>query len=103
MSAAKTPFVPVRPVGNRIVISRVAVEEKTPSGLYIPAMAQEKPSEATVVAVGPGKWLDNGTRAAPQVQLGDVVVISKWGGTEIKVDGRDYSVVTEDDVLCIKD
>jgi len=89
----------VRPLGDKILVKRVEAEEKTKSGIYLPESAKEKPQEAEVVAVGDGKLLDNGERAPFQVKAGDRILLSKWGGTELKVDDVEYLVLTEDDVL----
>ena len=91
----------VRPLGDKILVKRVEAQSKTKSGIYLPETAKEKPQEATVVEVGEGKLLDNGKRAAPQVKKGDRVLISKWGGTELKIEGDEVLVMTEDDILAI--
>lgn len=88
------------PLGDRVVLKRITVEEeKTAGGILIPDTAKEKPQEAEVVAVGPGKFDDNGKRLPLDVKVGDRVVIAKWGGTEIKIDGIEYVIVNEDDIL----
>ena len=93
----------VRPLGEKLLVKRVEAQSKTKSGIYLPETAKEKPQEATVVAVGDGKLLENGKRAPFQVKKGDKVIIGKWGGTELKVDGEDMLVMSEDDVLAIID
>ncbi len=91
----------IKPLGERILVQRLAAEEKTASGLYLPESAKEKPQQAKVIATGDGKVLDSGERAPFQVKKGDTVLLSKWGGTEVSVDDQDYLIVTEDDVLAV--
>ena len=91
----------VRPLGDKILVKRVEAQSKTKSGIYLPETAKEKPQEATVVAVGDGRLLENGKRAPFQVKKGDKVIIGKWGGTELKVDGQEMLVMSEDEVLAI--
>lgn len=93
----------VRPLGEKILVKRLEPEEKTESGLYLPESAKEKPQQATVVEVGDGRALENGQRADFQVKKGDTVLLSKWGGQEIKVDDEDYLVLDENDVLAVVD
>ena len=92
----------IKPLGDKILVQRLEAEAKTASGLYLPTQAQEKPQFGKVVAVGTGKILENGKRADFQVKAGDTVVLSKWGGTEIKVDGQDYLILSEDEVLAVQ-
>lgn len=91
----------VRPLGDKILVKRVEAQTKTKSGIFLPETAKEKPQEATVVAVGEGKLLDNGKRAPTQVKKGDRVIIGKWGGTELKVEGDELLVMSEDEILAI--
>lgn len=91
----------VRPLGDKIIVKRVEAQEKTASGIYLPESAKEKPQEAKVIALGDGKVLDSGERAAFQVKKGDTVLLSKWGGTELKIDGQEYLILTEDDILAV--
>ncbi len=93
----------VKPLGDKILVKRVEAEEKTASGIYLPESAKEKPQQAKVVAVGAGRALDNGERAPFQVKENDTVLLGKWGGTEIKIDGEEYLVLGEDEVLAIVD
>lgn len=93
----------VRPLNDKILVKRAEAQTKTKSGLFLPETAKEKPQEATIVAVGDGKLLDNGKRAAFQVKKGDKVIIGKWGGTEIKIDGEEHLVLSEDDILAVVD
>ena len=91
----------IKPLGDKILVKRVAAETKTASGLYLPESAKEKPQEATVIAVGTGKILDNGQRAEFTVKKGDTVILNKWGGTEIKHEGDDLIMLSEDEVLAV--
>ena len=91
----------VRPLGDKILVKRLEAEEKTASGIFLPESAKEKPQQATVIAVGDGKLLKNGERAAFSVKVGDVIILNKWGGTEVKIDGEEYMVMAEDEVLAI--
>ncbi len=91
----------VRPLHDRVLAKRVAEVAKTSGGLFIPDNAKEKPLEATVVAVGTGKRLDNGTTQALTVKPGDRILIGKYAGSEVKLDGHDHIILGEDDVLAI--
>ncbi|MBP2644940.1 MAG: groS [Firmicutes bacterium] len=91
----------IKPLGDRVVIQPLAREEVTKSGIVLPDTAKEKPQEGKVVAVGTGKVLDNGQRVAVDVKAGDKVIFSKYSGTEVKIDGQDYLILSERDVLAI--
>ncbi len=91
----------VRPLGDKILVKRLKAEEKTASGIFLPESAKEKPQQAKVVRVGTGKFTDDGTKVPFQVKEGDTIILGKWGGTEIKVDGHDYIVMGEDEVLAV--
>ncbi len=91
----------VRPLGDKVLVKRVEAQTQTKSGIFLPESAKEKPQEAQVIAIGDGKALDNGKRAEFQVKKGDKVIIGKWGGTEIKVDGTEYLILAEDDILAV--
>jgi len=91
----------IKPLGDKILVKRVEAETKTNSGIFLPESAKEKPQQAKVIAVGEGKILDNGERAKPTVKKGDTIILSKWGGTELKLDGQEYLVMSEDEVLAI--
>lgn len=94
----------MKPLGERVVIKMLEKEETTKSGIVLPDTAKEKPQEGEVVAVGPGRLLDNGTRAALEVKVGDRVIYSKYSGTEVKKDGVEYLVLNgERDILAILD
>jgi len=90
-----------RPLGDRVLVKRVEEESKTKGGIIIPDTAKEKPTEAQVVALGTGKLDDEGKKIAFTVKKGDTVLISKYGGTEVKVDGESYLIMREDDILGI--
>ena len=91
----------IKPLGDKIIVQRLAAEEKTASGIFLPESAKEKPQHAKVVRVGTGKTTDDGKTVPFQVKEGDTIILGKWGGTEIKVDGEDYIVMGEDEVLAI--
>ena len=91
-----------RPLGDRVVVRRVEEEAKTKGGIIIPDTAKEKPQEGTVVAVGPGRWDEDGEKRIPlDVSTGDVVIYSKYGGTEIKYNGEEYLILSARDVLAV--
>ncbi|TKB23334.1 co-chaperone GroES [Desulfopila sp. IMCC35006] len=89
----------IRPLNDRLLVKRLAEEEKTAGGIIIPDSAKEKPAEGEIVAVGPGKLNDKGERVALQVVAGDRVLFSKYGGTDVKFGGEDYLIMREDDIL----
>lgn len=91
----------LKPLGDRIVIQAVERESATASGIILPDTAKEKPQEGSVVAVGPGKLLESGEYVTPEVKVGDRVIYSKYSGTEFKLDGAEYLVLSERDVLAI--
>ncbi|GAA3151383.1 co-chaperone GroES [Planomonospora alba] len=94
--------VPVKPLGDRIVVQPLEAEQTTASGLVIPDTAKEKPQEGRVLAVGPGNWDDEGSKRIPlDVNEGDIVLYSKYGGTEVKYGGEEYLVLSARDVLAI--
>ncbi len=88
----------IRPLGDRIVVKPIPKEEKTKGGIILPDTAKEKPQEGEVVAVGPGRLLDNGQRVPIDVKVGDKVIYSKYGGNEIKLDDVEYVILREMDV-----
>lgn len=91
----------IKPLGDRVVIKVSEGDMKTASGIVLPDTAKEKPQKGEVVAVGSGKVLDNGQKVAPEVKVGDKIIFSKYAGTDIKVDGVDYLIVRESDILAI--
>ena len=91
----------IRPLYDRVLAKRVAEEEKTKGGLYIPDTAKEKPLEALVVSVGNGKLLENGKTQELTVKTGDRILIGKYTGSEVKLEGEDHIILREDDILAI--
>jgi chaperonin GroES len=91
----------IRPLHDRILAKRLAEQDKTAGGLFIPDNAKEKPLEALVVSVGSGKILENGQTLPLSVKPGDQVLIGKYSGSEVKLDGEDHIILSEDDVLAI--
>jgi chaperonin GroES len=89
----------IRPLNDRIIVRRTEDQEQMRGGLYIPDTAREKPQEGEVIAVGNGKLLENGTRISIDVKAGDRILFGKYAGTEVKLDGEDYLILREDDVL----
>jgi chaperonin GroES len=91
----------IRPIGDRILVEAVADKEVKKGGIIIPDTAKEKPMESTVVAVGPGKTDDNGKKVPIEVKRGDRVLVTKYGGTEIKLEGKEYRIINAEDILAI--
>ena len=91
----------LRPLNDRILVKRVAEEAKTKGGIIIPDTAKEKPAEGKVVAVGNGRIGDDGKRIPLEIKKGDRILFGKYGGQEIKVEGEEYLIMREDDVLCV--
>jgi len=89
----------IRPLNDRIIVKRIEEQEQMRGGLYIPDTAKEKPQEGEVLAVGNGKLLENGTRIAIDLKVGDRVLFGKYAGTEVKLDGEELLILREDDVL----
>lgn len=89
----------LRPLQDRVLIRRIEEEEQIRGGIIIPDSAKEKPQEGEVIAVGNGKVLDNGTKVSPGVKAGDRVLFGKYSGTEVKVDGDEYLIMREDEIL----
>jgi chaperonin GroES len=89
----------LKPLDDRIVVEPVEAEERTPGGIVLPDTAKEKPQRGSVLAVGPGKLLDNGQRAEVSVVVGDEVIYGKYSGSEVEVDGRELKILRESDVL----
>lgn len=90
------------PIGDRVVVKPAPEEQKTKSGIVLPDSAKEKPSEGTVVAVGTGRVLDNGQKVALEVKVGDKVIYSKYGGSEVKLENEEFIILAERDILAIK-
>ena len=91
----------LKPLGDRIVVKQLEAQEKTKSGIFVPDSAKEKPQEAKVVAVGPGKLLEDGGVKSLEVKNGDRILYGKYSGSEVTIDGTDYLILKEEDVLAI--
>ncbi len=91
----------LRPLEDRVVLKQSEAEEKTSGGIILPDTAKEKPQQGQVMAVGPGKILDNGKQQAPKVNKGDKVIYSKYAGSDFDIDGEHYVILREDDILGI--
>jgi chaperonin GroES len=89
----------IRPLGDRVVVKALDADEKTKGGIILPDSAKEKQQKGKVLAVGNGRILDNGTRVPLDIREGDTVLYSKYGGTEVKIDGESYLIVNERDIL----
>ncbi|HLU45898.1 MAG TPA: co-chaperone GroES [Natronosporangium sp.] len=101
MSVTTATKVAIKPLEDRIVVQAIEAETTTASGIVIPDTAKEKPQEGTVLAVGPGRVDDNGKRIPIDVKVGDTVLYSKYGGTEVKYGGEEYLVLSARDVLAV--
>jgi chaperonin GroES len=93
----------LKPLGDRVILEASASEETTAGGIVLPDAAKKKPQEGTVIAVGPGRVLDNGKRSEVNVKVGDVVVYAKYGGTEIKVEGKEYVILDVDQIYAVRE
>lgn len=91
----------LKPLHDRVLVKRLEGEEKTKGGIIIPDTAKEKPQESIVRALGTGKTDDNGKKVPFEVEVGDRVLASKYGGTEIKIDGKEYKILSSDDILAV--
>lgn len=101
MAAVSLSVSTVKPLGDRVFVKVSASDEKTAGGIFLPDTAQEKPQVGEVVQVGPGKRSDDGTRQAPEVSIGDKVLYSKYAGTDIKLGGDEFVLLSEKDILAI--
>ncbi|MBF8276884.1 MAG: co-chaperone GroES [Planctomycetota bacterium] len=93
----------VKPLGEKILIKRVEAESKTAGGIVLPDSAKEKPKEGKIIALGDGKLLKNGDRAKFQVKKGDKVLFTSYGGAEVKIDGEEFLLMSEEDILAVID
>lgn len=89
----------IRPLDDRVVVQPIEAEETTAGGIVLPDTAKEKPQRGTVLAVGPGRLLDNGKRAELSVAVGDEVIYAKYGGSDVEIDGEEYKILRESDIL----
>ena len=101
MAKATATATKLRPLGDRVVIEPTPREEMTKSGIVLPDTAKEKPQEGKILAVGPGKVLEDGKREAIDVKVGDKVLYAKYAGTEFKVDGEELLIVSQKDILAV--
>jgi len=92
----------VRPLRDRVLVKRIDEGEQKVGGIIVPDSAKEKPQRAEVVAVGSGRILENGNRVPPTVKAGDKVLVGKWSGSEVKIDGTEYLIIKEDEILGIE-
>lgn len=91
----------IKPLDDRVVIEVLEAESKTAGGIVLPDTAKEKPQQGKVVAVGPGRALESGGRAKPEIKKGDIVLFSKYGGDEVEIKGKDCRIMKESDILAI--
>jgi len=92
----------LKPLADRVVVKPITQEERTKGGIVLPDTAKDKPQEGEVVAVGPGRILENGNRVEMEVKVGDRVIFSKYSGTEVKIEGEEYLIMRESDILAVK-
>jgi chaperonin GroES len=93
----------LKPLGDRVLVEPLEAEEKSAGGIYLPEAAQEAPREGKVIAVGPGRVLDNGERVPVSVKEGDIVVYTKYGGNEVRVGDKEYLIIDEGSLLAVKE
>ena len=91
----------LKPLGEKVIVEVLEAKEKTKGGIVLPDSAKEKPQEAKILAVGSGKVLSNGKVVPPEVKVGDVVLFGKYSGSEIKLSGKEYLIINQDDVLAV--
>ena len=92
----------IRPLGDKVVVKASTAEERTLGGIVLPDSAREKPQQGTVVAIGPGRLLESGDRAAMSVAVGDTVIYSKYGGNEVKLGGEELLILDQDSIYAVK-
>lgn len=92
----------LRPLGDKVVVQLLESEATSPGGIILPDSAKKKPQEGKIIAVGPGKLNDDGERLAMNVEVGQTVIFSKYGGTEVTLDGEEYTILDEDQIYAIK-
>ncbi|MCE5323173.1 co-chaperone GroES [bacterium] len=93
----------IKPLADKVVVEPLEEEEKSAGGIILPDTAKKKPQEGVVIAVGPGKVLDDGSRGAMNVKVGDKVIYAKYGGTEVTVSGKEYVILDQDSIYAIKE
>ncbi|MFO8080250.1 MAG: co-chaperone GroES [Armatimonadota bacterium] len=93
----------LQPLGARVLVQRLEAEEKSSGGIILPEAAQERPREGKVIAVGPGEIGEDGEPMGMSVEEGDVVIYASFGGTEVKIDGEEYLIINENDILAVRE
>jgi chaperonin GroES len=88
-------------IGEKVIVERLEAEEKTKGGIVLPDTAKEKPKEGRILAIGEGRLLDNGKRAKPAVKVGDRIIFASYAGSEIKLEGKEYLIMNEEDILAV--
>ena len=91
----------IRPLADKVLVQRLEAENKTAGGIVLPDSAKEKPQRGKIVSVGKGKMLDDGTVRKPQVKKGDMVLFTSYAGTEVKIDGKEYLIMNESDIMAV--
>jgi chaperonin GroES len=91
----------LKPIGDKIIVERIEPESKTKGGIVLPDNVKEKPKEGKVIAIGEGKLLDNGSRVAPSVKVGEKIIFSSFAGNEVKIDTKEYLIMNEEDILAV--
>lgn len=91
----------LKPIGDKIIVERIEPESKTKGGIVLPDTAKEKPKEGKIIAIGEGKLLDNGSRVAPSVKVGEKIIFSSFAGSEVKIDNKEYLIMNEEDILAV--
>lgn len=91
----------LKPIGDKIIVERIEPENKTKGGIVLPDNAKEKPKEGKVIAIGHGKLLDNGSRVEPSVKVGEKVIFTSFAGSEVKIDSKEYLIMSEEDILAV--
>jgi len=93
----------LKPIGDKIIVERIEPENKTKGGIVLPDNAKEKPKEGKIIAIGEGKLMDNGSRVAPSVKVGEKVIFTSFAGSEVKIDNKEYLIMNEEDILAVVD
>ncbi|MEW6026579.1 MAG: co-chaperone GroES [Planctomycetota bacterium] len=93
----------LKPIGDKIIVERIEPENKTKGGIVLPDNAKEKPKEGKIIAIGEGKLMDNGSRVAPSVKVGERVIFTSFAGSEVKIDNKEYLIMNEEDILAVVD
>jgi chaperonin GroES len=91
----------IRPLGDKVLVQRIEAENKTAGGIVLPDTAKEKPQKGKVISVGEGKTLDDGSKQQMQVKKGDVVLFTSYAGTEVKIDGKEYLIMSDSDIMAV--